>query len=253
VITFSLQSGSNGNAIYVEAGDVRLLFDAGISARLAETRMKVHGRSLQGCDALIISHNHSDHVKGAGTIHRRFRMPIYLTESVYQAVRPQLGLLRETGRFVPGQTLTFRDVKVHTILTPHDGIDTVCFVIEHDGRRLGIFTDLGHPFPALREALSVIDAAYLESNYDPDLLRISPYSEFLKQRITGDGGHISNEEAADLSKTCVNPRIKWLAVAHLSECNNRPELAVDAQRRLVGESFPVRVASRYEAGELLEV
>lgn len=253
MLTFSLQSGSNGNSIYVEAGDARLIFDAGISGQMAEGRMAARRRRIRECQALILSHNHSDHTRGAGVFSRRFRLPVYVTKRVYQAIRPRAGAFREVHFFEPGDRLQFGGVAVQTIPTPHDGIDTVCFVVEHEGRRLGILTDLGHPFRGLDDVLSGVDGAYLESNYDTDMLRRGSYPEDLKRRIIGDGGHLSNDEAAELTGRHVSRRLQWLAVAHLSENNNRPDLAVETTRRRVGASLPVYLASRYEAGPVLEI
>ncbi len=253
MLTFSLQSGSNGNAIYVEAGDVRLLFDAGLSGRLAEERMRRHGRHIRDCQALIISHDHWDHTKGAGVFQRRFRLPIYITQGAYRAVRHKIGAVGDARFYAAGDRLQFGDVTVHTVPTPHDGIDTVCFVVEHEDRKLGILTDLGHPFRALSQVLAEVDAAYLESNYDVDMLFSGPYPERLKRRIAGKGGHLSNEEAAVAAQHSINGRMQWLAVAHLSEQNNRPELALETARRRVGKYLPIHLASRYETGEALEV
>lgn len=253
MITFSLQSGSNGNAIYVEAGDVRLLFDAGISGKIAQARAASYGRTLHDCDALILSHDHYDHTRAAGIFQRRFGLPIYVAPRVWRAIRADAGKVTDILYYEPGSPLIFGDVTVHTVRTPHDGIDTVCFVVEHDGRRLGILTDLGRPFPALADILAEVDAAYLESNYDPEMLALGPYPERLKRRIAGDGGHLSNVESADLVDTCAGPRLKWIAVAHLSEQNNRPELALDSHRSRVGSMFPVCLAPRYGVGELLAV
>jgi phosphoribosyl 1,2-cyclic phosphodiesterase len=253
VLTFSLQSGSNGNSIYVEAGDVRLLFDAGISGREAQARMALHGRDIRDVDALIISHDHTDHVSAAGIFHRKFGLPIHMTRAAYNGVHRQIGEVECIHFFAAGDRLTFRDVIVQTIRTPHDGIDTVCFVVEHAGRRLGIMTDLGHPFRGLADALETVDAAYLESNYDPHMLRTGRYEERLKLRIAGKGGHLSNDEAGELTKRHASSRLKWLAAAHLSEENNRPDLAIEAHRRRIGSTLPIFVASRYEAGRLLEV
>ncbi|MFQ5429472.1 MAG: MBL fold metallo-hydrolase [Phycisphaerae bacterium] len=253
MITFSLQSGSNGNSIYVEAGSARLLFDAGISGVQAETRMAAHGRDIRDCDALILSHEHIDHTRCAGVFQRKFGLPIYCTAPTYRRTYKRLGAVRDVRHFSAGDSLTFGDVRVHTLRTPHDGVDTVCFIVEHDGSRLGVFTDLGHPFPALRTALREVNAAYLESNYDPDMLWSGSYPEDLKQRISGKGGHLSNDEAARLTRDCARRGLKWLAVAHLSEENNHPELALSAQHACVGRALPVHLASRYAVGDLLEV
>jgi len=251
--TFALQSGSNGNCIYVEAGDVRLLFDAGISGKQAAGRMRVRGRDICGCDALIVSHDHADHTRCAGIFQRKFGVPLYITQAAHQAVGGYLGCVPDVRFFQPGDRLTFRDVVVHTIRTPHDGIETVCFVVEHDGRRLGICTDLGHPFPALQSMVADVDALYLESNYDPQMLRHGSYPEVLKRRIAGKAGHLSNIDAADLVKRRASSRLQWLAIAHLSEENNHPDLALETHRRRIGKTLPLHLASRYEVSEVFEV
>jgi phosphoribosyl 1,2-cyclic phosphodiesterase len=253
MVTFSLQSGSNGNCIYVEAGDVRLLFDAGLSGRQAALRMAQYGRKVRDCDALIISHDHADHVRCAGIFQRKFGLPIYITEPTFQQSRSVLGRVSDVQRFVAGDHLEFRDVTVHTIRAPHDAVDTVCFVVEHERRRLGIFTDLGHPFRALQSALGHVHAAYLESNYDPEMLRKGPYPEWLKRRIAGAGGHLSNIEAAALIKRCSGKHLRWAAIAHLSEENNHPDLALATHREEIGDLLPLHVAPRYGVSELLDV
>lgn len=253
MVTFSIQSGSNGNCIYVEAGDVRLLFDAGVSGRRAESRMAARGRDIRRCDALIISHDHSDHSTAMGTFHRRFKLPVYVSKRVWGRVGPAVGPIAAPRFYRPGDTLEFGAVRVRTIPTPHDGIDTVCFVVEHEGRRLGILTDLGHPFLQLPAILADVHAAYLESNFDAEMLRNGSYPEDLKRRIAGDGGHLSNAEAAGVARTAVRGSLQWLALAHLSEENNTPELALAAHRQALGRLLPLHVASRYEAGDVMQV
>jgi phosphoribosyl 1,2-cyclic phosphodiesterase len=253
MLTFSIQSGSNGNCIYVEAGDVCLLFDAGISGRCAETRMARHDRDVRRCQALIISHDHSDHTRGLGVFHRRFRLPVYVSQRVWKRVRSGAGAVRDLRFYQPGDTLRFGEVAVHTIRTPHDGIDTVCFVVEHERRRLAILTDLGCPFLELPSILGEVHAAYLESNFDPQMLWTGWYPEDLKQRIAGAGGHLSNDEAASLARGAVSGPMQWIALAHLSEENNTPDLALTAHRHALGRMFPLHVASRYDVGDLLSV
>lgn len=251
--TFSLQSGSNGNSIYVEANGVKLLFDAGLSGVRAEARMAEHGRDIRAVDALIISHDHVDHVRCAGVYQRKFGIPIYITRATQRALWCDLGKLHDVRHFTSGTVIRFGCVNVHTIPTAHDARDGVAFVVECDGKRLGIMTDLGHPFAGLLETLESLDAVYLEANYDPDMLETGAYPHELKQRIRGDGGHLSNDESAALLKACGRRRPKWVAVAHLSQDNNTPELAVDAQQRSVGRTYPVHVASRYECSEVFDV
>lgn len=253
MITFSLQSGSNGNCFYVEAGDVRLLIDGGISARKASERLAEHGRSIADVQALLITHDHFDHVCGAGKIHRRFNIPVYTTRETARAAACALGRIREPRYFAAGDTLEFGAVRVHTRRTPHDAADGVVFVIEHEGARLGVLTDLGHPFHGLVDLISSTDAVFLESNYDPELLEQGPYPKQLQARIRGRGGHLSNREAAALVRDCGLFRPKWVALAHLSAQNNRTDLALAAQREAVGLMYPVFVAGRDGVSPVLTV
>lgn len=253
MLTFSLQSGSNGNCIYVEAGAARLLFDAGISGRQAEVRLAARGRNIRECSALILSHDHGDHSACAGTYNRKYRLPVYMTRNVYRALRPRLGKVEPPRWFEPGDCLDVNGVKVHTISTPHDGIDTVCFVVEHEGKRLGIFNDLGSPFLALGDALGACDAAYLESNHDSAMLAGGSYPELLKRRIAGQAGHLSNHEAADLVRSHAAPRLQWLALAHLSAENNSPAVALETHHKRGGMLLPLLVASRQGPSEILHV
>lgn len=253
MITFSLQSGSNGNSIYVEADGVRLLFDAGISAREIMGRLARHDRNPRDLTAIIVSHEHTDHVRGVGVVQRKFNVPVFMTLPTQRALAQNVGPLADVRLFLSGDTLEFGPVRVRTIRTPHDAVDGVVFVVEHGGRRLGIFNDLGHPFDALRAALAECDAAYLESNYDPALLAASGYPPQLKARIRGAGGHISNDEAAELLRSCGPRRGAWVALSHLSEVNNRPALALAASRRSLGELYHLSVAGRDGVTSVLPV
>lgn len=252
MITFSLQSGSNGNCIYVEAGGVRLLFDAGISGKCAEARMRAHGRDIRSVDALLISHDHIDHFRCAGVFQRKFKIPIYMTRTTHLSAPCDLGKLDNVRYFAAGDRLQLDGVTVHTLPTPHDAADGVGFVVEHDNTRLGILTDLGHPFAALRECLEMLDAVYLESNYDPQMLATGRYPRYLQERIRGPRGHLSNPEAAELIRTA-GRRLQWAVLAHLSEENNRPEIALETHRRHVGRTFPFHLAGRYEVSEAMEI
>ncbi len=254
MITFSIQSGSNGNCIFVQADGVCLLFDAGVSGRTLKARLAARGYAMpMKLDALFVSHEHSDHIRCAGVVHRMFGAPLYVTRSTLGATHCNLGALGDVHHFRAGQSLTIGSVTVHTIPTEHDAVDGVAFVVESAGRRLGIFTDLGHPFAKLAEALDSVDAAYLESNYDPTLLKTGPYPEMLKRRIAGPGGHLSNEESAQLVREAGPKRHRWIALSHLSEQNNRPELALETHRQITGSSFPYVLASRYEVSPCWEV
>lgn len=250
----SLQSGSNGNCIYVEAGDRRLLFDAGLSGSQARQRLASHGRDIGDVDAVLISHDHSDHARSMGIFHRKFGMPVYATAKTYRAAcRYQLGAIADLRHFTAGEILQWGQVSVETIATPHDGVDGVAFVVDDGHRRLGILTDLGHVFDALKDVIESLDAVLLESNYDPDMLATGPYPDFLKKRVAGPHGHLSNVEAAEVLNARASRRLKWACLAHLSEQNNTPALAVKTHHQVLGRRLPIYVASRYRVGDVLEV
>lgn len=250
----ALQSGSNGNCVYIEAGGRRFLIDAGISGKQAQSRLARHGLNIANVDALLISHDHADHSRSMGVYHRKFGLPVYVTEKTFQSAgRYALGAMDAPCHFTAGETLSFGGVTVETIPTPHDGVDGVAFVIDDGRHRLGILTDLGHVFQELKDVLRTLDAVLLESNYDPDMLAHGYYPEFLKQRIAGPGGHISNVESAHLLRSVAGRRLKWACLAHLSHDNNTPELAMKTHLRIVGQSLPIHVATRYHATDLMRI
>ncbi len=251
----SLQSGSNGNCIYVEAGGARLLFDAGISGATDAERLSHHGRDIRQVDALIISHDHSDHIRAAGIFQRKFGIPLHVTSRTLAAAqtRCSLGKLSEVCHFRSGGTLRIGGATVQTVPTPHDGEDGTIFIVDDGRHRLGIMTDLGHVFQDLGHLINSCDAVLLESNYDPQMLANGPYPRYLKERIKGPRGHISNREAAELLGGAVGSRLRWAFIGHLSEQNNSPQVAMKTHREVMGDGFPVRVASRYAVSEVMIV
>lgn len=250
----SLQSGSNGNSIYVEACGKKLLFDAGISGKQAELRLRSRGREIRDVDALIISHDHRDHIAAAGIFQRKFSIPIYITEPTLVASnrRHDLGMLDNVNYFRSGQTLEFDGVSIETIPTPHDGADGNGFIVAGEGKRLGILTDLGYVFPGLGDAISSLDAVFLESNFDHAMLDGGGYPPFLKARIKGKGGHISNIESAELLDE-FGKKLQWACLAHLSQDNNTVEIAMETHRKVIAQRLPIKVATRYNVSEILEI
>ncbi|TWT55094.1 putative metallo-hydrolase YycJ [Rubripirellula amarantea] len=251
----SLQSGSSGNCIYVETKGVRLLFDAGISGRAAEMRLAEHGKDIRDCDALIISHDHRDHICGMGTFHRKFGLPVYVTRKTFDEARRRIkiGKLSDVRHFDAGDTLTFGNVQVESICTPHDAVDGVVFVVDDCHHRFGILTDLGHIFDGLPAVVSSLDALIIESNYCPELLEKGPYPEFLKARIRGPRGHLSNQDCAEVLRFAQTERLKWACLGHLSEQNNDPAVAIATHHQVLGATFPVHCADRKSASQVLSI
>ena len=247
----ALQSGSNGNCIYVQAGGSHLFIDAGISGIEAQRRLAVHGLQVPQNAALLISHDHSDHTRGAGVFHRKFGFDLFMTRPTHDALQPgRLGKLRRVNFFGSGDTLHLNDVQITTCPTPHDGVDGVCFVVEYRSRRLGILTDLGHPFDGLEELICSLDGVFLESNYDMDMLLRGPYPYPLKKRIADPAGHLSNVESARLLKSGFAAGLKWAVLSHLSGENNSPQVALATHRQIAGKDKPIYVARRDEVSAI---
>lgn len=223
-----LGSGSAGNATLVEAGNTRVLVDAGFSARDLARRLEQVGVVAEEIDAIVVTHDHGDHTKGMGVFARRHGTPLYLTDRTREACEK---LLRGNERVVayrPGRPFTIRDVRVEPFLTVHDAADPVgvALVDECTGHRLGVATDLGRPTTQIRLALEACDLLVLEANHDEVLLRTSAYPWAVKRRIASSHGHLSNQAAAQLAVELLHPRLAGIVLAHLSNECNRPDLAL---------------------------
>nr|XP_061812117.1 exodeoxyribonuclease YycJ-like [Nerophis lumbriciformis] len=255
-----LQSGSKGNCFYVESDNTRLLVDAGISLRQASLRLESQGRDISQVQGILLTHDHSDHCKYVADFSRRLKIPVHLTRKTLNALgrskarsKTRTGELENSVCFQAGQSQTIGEIKVDSVPTPHDAVDGVAYVLEYAGHRVGILTDLGHAFDGLREVLRSLDAVIIESNYDEQLLQSSPYPEFLKRRIRGRGGHLSNQDSARLVHQSATSKLQWVCLCHLSEENNCPDSAIRAHQNWLGEDFPIYVANRDRVSDVLEV
>ena len=242
--TFSLQSGSCGNCYFYESGDVRLLFDAGIPFRRVQERLACYGVEASGFRGLFISHDHSDHTVCAGVFHRKLKIPIFCSRDTHSVMQPRLGKICHTQfeYFTPGDCVKVGHVKVFTIPTPHDAVNPCAFIVDDGHYRVGILTDLGHCFPALKQCLANLDVAFLESNYDEAMLEQNPWYPYpLKARIRGDHGHLENGESARMVRDHASDRLQVLMLAHLSQDNNRPEVAMHTARTTLANRKEMRI------------
>ncbi len=253
----TLQSGSSGNCVFVRSGDTRVLFDAGISASKAESRLAEFGYDIRDCQAVVISHEHSDHICGLGAFHRKFGMPVYANLRTWNATRakPSTGCIGAAHHFVTGKPFTIGSLRIESWRTPHDAIEGVCFVAEDllNGQRFGLLTDLGHVFSNLLKIIGTLDAVLLESNYDESMLRDGNYPQHLKNRIAGKSGHLSNDDAASLLDHCDDAQLQWVCLGHLSGHNNRPEVALATHRERHGDRFQLLCADREGATRLPQI
>ena len=180
-------------------------------------------------------------------------MPVYITPRTLEVAskRHGIGSMHNVSHFRAGDEIRFGDVSVETIPSPHDAADGSLFVISSNGKRLGIWTDLGHVFDKLYSLVSTLDGIFIESNYDPLMLDNGPYPAFLKERIKGPEGHLSNIDCAELLQEGI--KLKWACLAHISNNNNSPETALETNRRIAGDRIPLYTANRYLSTEALSI
>ena len=233
--TFSLQSGSSGNCYFYQSKDVKLLFDAGIPWRAAADRLAKYGISQNGIRGIFVSHDHSDHVSCAGVYQRKLNAPLFATRHTVAGIGHRLGKVKpaDIHYFNPGDEVKIGHVTVLSIPTPHDASDPCAFVVDDGATRVGILTDLGHGFPGLRKCLEDLDAVFMESNYDENMLKSNhAYPAQLKWRIRSPHGHLENTESADLLNECCSDRLQVVLLAHLSGENNSPAIALNTHQKL---------------------
>lgn len=250
----SLQSGSNGNCIFVESKGVRLLFDAGLSGAKTAERLKDINIDIGSIQGVVISHDHADHISCAGVLHRKFGLPIWMTMKTYDraVAGKRLGRICEPKIFSAGQCIDFGKLAVETVPTTHDAADGVGFVIDDGSSRLGVMTDLGHVFTSLPSVVATLDGILIESNYDLKMLSTGSYPDHLKRRIRGYGGHLSNVEAAQLLKKA-GGKLRWACLGHISQENNHHELVLETHRQILGNRLHLFLASRHGLSESLDL
>lgn len=220
----SLGSGSRGNATLIQAGDTCLLLDSGFSLRELEQRLARLDLGPADIDAVLVTHEHGDHIKGIGPLARKHELPVWMTHGTWRnAPCGDIPDLRLFGSHTP--PFRIGDIEVTPFAVPHDAREPTQFTFSFRSQKLGILTDAGSFTPHVIAALSGVDALLLECNHDPQMLREGPYPPRLQQRVGGSYGHLSNDQAAKLLAQIDHGRLQHLVVGHVSEKNNSPELA----------------------------
>ncbi|MGA2858307.1 MAG: MBL fold metallo-hydrolase [Candidatus Sulfotelmatobacter sp.] len=227
-----LASGSRGNCAMVASECTRILVDAGISCRETYKRMKSLGDDPHSLSAILITHEHSDHVYGLATLAKKLRIPVFMTGATHQAwaraMRDQKGekpQLEKCERFESGHRFQVGDIEVKPFTIPHDAADPVGFTFRAEGIKVGFVTDLGYVPASVRDHLRGCDLLVMESNHDLEMLRVGPYPWAVKQRVMSRVGHLSNEALADFLINGYDNSATFVVLAHLSEQNNHPEIA----------------------------
>lgn len=238
-----LASGSRGNAVYLAAGTDALLIDAGLSGREIEKRLRQQDLDPHHLTAILVTHEHLDHIRGVGVLARRYKLPVYITAPTHRAAQKTIGHLPECHHFHPGMDFETVNFTVHPFALSHDAADPVGFTFAVNGSRIGIATDLGVATGLVEEHLKGCDLLLVEANHDTDMLTAGPYPWHLKQRIRSRHGHLSNVATGDLLVKIVHRNLRQIVLGHLSETNNSPRLAhKTVQDALAAYAIPIHTA-----------
>ncbi len=233
----SLFSGSSGNAIYITNNNTHLLVDAGLSGKKIEESLASTGVNARDIHGILISHEHMDHVLGAGILARRYNIPIYANQETLKSMAAQLKKVpAECIRtFVTGQSFEIGDIQVQSFPTPHDAAESVGFNFHYENKKVTIATDIGHIHKTLLQSLEGSDMILIESNHDIEMLKVGRYPWPLKQRILGDTGHLCNELAGKVVAYLATKGTQKFLLGHLSKENNFPELAFETVKSALQE------------------
>lgn len=249
-----LASGSRGNAIYISDGRTGLLVDAGLSGVEIERRLAARDLSPESLDAILVSHEHTDHVKGVGVMARKYALPVYMTSKTDRAVGSKLGSVAEIRHFEPGTGFSVDRLSVHPFALSHDAADPAGFTVSRNGTKIGLATDLGIATALVKAHLRACTLLVLEANHDPDLLMNGPYPWHLKQRVKGRTGHLSNGQSRELLQEVIHEGMRHVVLGHLSQQNNTPDHALrEVGPALNGYKTRLSVACQDACGELIRV
>ena len=259
----SIASGSSGNCIYAGSDDTHLVIDAGISGKRIEQGLNGLGLTTCELQGVLVTHEHSDHIGGLGVVARKSGIPIYATEGTINAIKRSscLGKI-DPGLFVrvkADEPFMVGDIRVTPIATSHDAAEPVAYLMENGSKRAAVVTDLGVYDEYIVDRIKELDVLFLEANHDIRMLQVGSYPYYLKQRILGDKGHLSNENSGRLLGEVLHDNFKVVMLCHLSKENNYEELAYETVRLEVnlGDNpynagdFPIKVAKRDVPSEVI--
>lgn len=233
-----LFSGSSGNASLLRANNTSVLIDAGMTASaITEELSKIHVHPRQ-IDAILVTHEHTDHIKGIGVMSRKFDIPVYANADTWQAMEASIGKMmsRNIRVFQSNSDFYIRDLGVYPFGIPHDAADPVGYCVEYKGKKISFLTDLGHFTTKLLSIVSGSGIVLVESNHDLEMLKTGPYPAALKRRISSDKGHLSNEAAANAIVMMAQTGVRGVLLGHLSKQNNSETLAFETASKALKEN-----------------
>ncbi|UOR10800.1 MBL fold metallo-hydrolase [Halobacillus amylolyticus] len=222
-----LASGSTGNAFYIESGDEKILVDAGLSGKKIEGLLEQVDVNPANLSRILVTHEHSDHIKGLGIMARRYNLPIFANEKTWRAMDGQLGKLSidQKFHFNMEETKTFGGIDIESFAVSHDAADPMFYTFHRNGKKVALVTDLGYVSERIKKTVEGADAYIFESNHDVGMLRMGRYPWSVKRRILGDSGHVSNEDSALALTDIMTDQTRRVYLAHLSLDNNMKDLA----------------------------
>ncbi len=257
----SLYSGSTGNSLYVESENTKILVDSGVSMKKLTTALTTNDVKLEDIDAIIVTHEHSDHVQSLGMISSKYNIPVFANEKTWDAMPKQRDKISDTNQkfFVSYEKFEIGDLIIDPFSIPHDAADPCGFNIMNNKDKISIATDIGHMTKEIVDKLDGSSFVLLESNYDPEILKSGKYPYYLKTRILGPNGHLPNEMAGKTIAYLLKGSLKQVMLGHLSKENNFPELAYQTviekliQSNFDENSIRISVASRIEPSKIIAV
>jgi len=241
-----LASGSTGNAFYVGTDNHSLLVDAGMSGKQLELLFKDIDRSINNLSGILVTHEHSDHIKGLGVLARKYKLPIYANEKTWNAMENKIGVIPTEQKFIfkMGTVQSFGNIEVESFGVSHDAAEPMFYVFHHSGKKVVLITDTGYVSDRIKGIIENADVYIFESNHDVEMLRMGHYPWSIKRRILSDVGHVSNEDAALAMTDVIGDQTKRIYLAHLSADNNMKDLAkmavkqtIESKGYVVGEQF----------------
>lgn len=234
-------SGSKGNCVYIEEGRTAILIDNGFSGKELECRLRAIDRSLDNITAICVTHEHNDHISGVGVVSRRSKIPVYANGATFAGAENKIGKPFQFVEFGTGDELTIQDLEVRSFRISHDTGDPVGFVVSNGREYLGYCTDTGSVSKLMELRLARCHGLILEFNHNLQMLKNGPYPPVLQQRVRSTHGHLANEDAAQFLGRLLHRKLKTAVLAHLSETNNTPDLAMRAAREYIGDEEEVEL------------
>ena len=257
----SLYSGSSGNSLFVQSNNTKLLIDCGTSAKKIESALDSINVDITDIDAILVTHEHTDHIQGLGTVSKKYDIPVFANYETWNAMQTQKDKIACKNQKMFENDIEFQigNLQIFPFSTPHDAANPCGFNIYNGNKKISIATDLGHIDEQLLNNLKHSNFLLLEANYDPEVLKVSKYPYPLKQRIAGPNGHLSNSTAGKTISALIKKDLKEVMLGHLSKENNFPELAYQTvteeliHNNIDTNEIKISVASRFNPSKIITV